>query len=138
MRAQAFCGNPYDKNRIRPIANLGSCRGKPDGGLWTSDVLSHGETVWQEWCKLYWESEYKRMLKGCVTILIPASTAKVYVIDSVEKAEYLQDEYNFNWHLIAQNYDAVEVRDNMVSTMYWDFSGCWELPSTVWFRDAFL
>jgi len=129
----AFFGDDIDSEKFRSVSNSSWRRLKPNWGFWTSPVMDDGRSAWMVWA----EEERFRVNHRAAYLqeVIPAADAKVFMVDTVDDALYIQEKYEWNWEAIANDYDAVYVTRDGVYIMR---DGCWDMPSVLWFNmDAF-
>jgi hypothetical protein len=126
-----FVGTPFDEERFRSIKY--HFKMKPGGGLWTSPVRD-GKSEWEHYIADEKEdlagylSNHKNIYPQSVSV---DPNAKVFMISSGIDARHLQSNYQWDWPLIAENYDAVYVDKQGVEIME---DGKWDLPSVVFFN----
>ena len=130
----AFFGDEINAAKFKPVNNSHWRKLKPNCGFWTSPIVEDsGMTEWQCWTI---EEQFQvNHSSAYLQEVIPAADAKVFMVETVDDALWLQEKYEWDWEAIANDYDAVYVTRDGVYIMR---DGCWDMPSVLWFNmDAF-
>jgi hypothetical protein len=96
---------------------------KPYGGLWTSDELTPGESIWLDYIK---HAGYRAGIQH-VWRLVPKEDARILVLATKEDYQKFVRDYGGDWNKAAEDYDGVHYADLYVMD-------AWGIPSTMWFN----
>lgn len=132
-RPQVFVGRePPSPERMRPVRNPRyPSLLKPEGGIWTSDLLPDGSCPWVRWCQHSWP---KRLEGRHMWLLVPTPGARLLVVGGTELGEAARYCHGGGWidfESMAAECDGLRVEMPVGPWQQWD------VPSTVWFQWAF-
>lgn len=95
----------FNVRLITPVANTGWI--KPDGGLWTSSLISDRTSEWTMFC----EAESFRLHHTVRYVLVAAADARIFTIDSLDDLLYLYSRFGMGiskmWELGALDFEAM-------------------------------
>jgi hypothetical protein len=139
---------PPSEKRFVPPENS-PCSTKPFGGLWTSSYDEQWGSDWVQWCL----SENFKSNPFDSWLLIPKSSARVYVIDSLAALQTLLDYRGVEWKLssaafseigpdfktLAEEIDGIQLTQEGQWETRFSRPGLygWDCESTLWLRWAF-
>jgi hypothetical protein len=132
--------------KIVPISNDPKALRKPRGGCWTSTYDPNYGSAWVRWCVAF---RYDEPLHLHWTVVSPARSARVAVIDSAAKSAMLINRYppmlgggrGLDFERLSKEYDAVHLTHEGYLRTRSRRSGPallgWDCESTRWFRWGF-
>ena len=125
----AYFGDKYDEAKYVPVSTSYGRKLKPNWGFWASPLIDDDTTSWTQYCK---DNRFKgKHLRPTIQNVTVDDNAKVFAIETVDDALYLQERYEWSWENMAKDFDGVYVADQAVWVMR---EGYWELPSIVFFN----
>lgn len=138
---QVFLGNQPTPEQFTPATNYGPSY-KPSGGLWTSaQHQQHGS----EWLRFVRAEDFyspDQLQDKQLWLVQPKPEAKILVVDSVEVLQSLphlppqlpgDDVYPLDYEAIAQDYDAMLVKQEVIGTGVNLEVYTFDTESTIWF-----
>ena len=127
-----FCGREYSEQKFNAVENCCYRKLKPAKGLWASPITDTGITTWER--LLYREYHSDRAKKRAAEqrqTVTPQANARIFMIAGDTDRDYLEQQYNWDWTKIAQDYDAVYIDYWGVGAMK---QGMWDIESIVFFN----
>jgi hypothetical protein len=148
MTLQLFIGDKRPcANKLRPVKNR-ELFCKPAGGLWTS-TYTWGKSDWVRWCI---DESFRRPMELKWYVLRPASTARIYTINSfkdlvalpMQKVPPTFEKYVGllsypDFEGLSQKYDGIHLTRKGERATRWSQPSLygWDCESTLWFRWVF-
>jgi len=129
----AFYGDKYDAGQFTEVSTPYGRKLKPNWGFWASPLIDNDTSEWTAWC----EAERFHVCHRSPTMqnVTVDSKAKIFKVETVEDAIYLEQKYEWKWEDMAKDFDAVFVAGDGVWVLR---KGAWDMPSIVFFNtDSF-